>query len=32
VTAVIDGATLTHFSNAVKALLEEPLRLILHMR
>ena len=29
---VVDGATLTHFSNAVKALLEEPQRLLLHMR
>ena len=29
---VIDGATLTRFSNACKSLLEEPTRLLLHMR
>ena len=29
---VVDGATLAHFSNAWKALLEEPRRLLLHLR
>ena len=29
---VIDGATLTRFSNVCKSLLEDPARLLLHMR
>ena len=29
---VIDGATLTRFSNSVKLLMEEPTRLLLHLR
>lgn len=29
---IVDGATLTRFSNAVKALLEDPARLLLHLK
>ncbi len=29
---VIDGATLTRFSNACKSLLEDPAKLLLHLR
>ena len=29
---IVDGATLTRFSNVVKSLLEDPERLLLHLR